>query len=275
MPNGTPVVREAAVIVLAGAALGVLFNNAGLSTRPERGIPWVAKREALPTLESLVPEDSQHTPEADATGPVEAEVTHEAGAPSAGTPPSTGAGPERTPREPSAPAATRPSGAAAAGGGTDGGQAGPSGSPPGASSPSTVAGTQAPPPAPRRSVPLPFIPSTGQPIQVELSTVKRFFDARGALFLDARDPAEFQAGHIPGALRLTNTEAQNEPERVKALPVQGRPIIAYCEGGTCEASLDLARTLIAAGHSKVLVYMGGYPEWAAAGHPVERGSGTP
>ncbi|MEK7329711.1 MAG: rhodanese-like domain-containing protein [Candidatus Eisenbacteria bacterium] len=103
--------------------------------------------------------------------------------------------------------------------------------------------------------------------------MKRFFDARAALFIDARDPAEFEAGHIPGALRLTNAEAQGEPDRMKTLPVQGRPIIAYCEGGTCEASLELARTLIEAGHRKVLVYGGGYPEWAAAGHPVERGSG--
>ena len=119
--------------------------------------------------------------------------------------------------------------------------------------------------------PLPFIPDSDQPIQVQTATAKRFFDAQAALFLDARDPAEYGAGHIPGAVRLTSPEAHTEPDRVKALPVQGRPIICYCEGGDCEASLDLARALIEAGYRKVLVYMGGYPEWAAAGHPVEKG----
>jgi rhodanese-related sulfurtransferase len=108
---------------------------------------------------------------------------------------------------------------------------------------------------------------------MEITTVKRFFDARAALFIDARDPAEYEAGHIPGALRLTNAEAQGEPDRLKSLPVQGRPIIAYCEGGACEASIELARTLIDAGYQKVLVYSGGYPEWSAAGYPVERGNG--
>jgi rhodanese-related sulfurtransferase len=108
---------------------------------------------------------------------------------------------------------------------------------------------------------------------VQTATVKRFFDARAALFLDARDPAEYEKGHIPGAIRLTNPEAQNEPERMKALPVEGRPTIVYCEGGACEASLDLARFLLESGFKKVLVYMGGYPEWEAAGYPIERGSG--
>jgi rhodanese-related sulfurtransferase len=59
---------------------------------------------------------------------------------------------------------------------------------------------------------------------------------------------------------------------MKALPAQGRPIICYCEGGACEASLDLAKTLIDAGYKRVLVYMGGFPEWSAAGQPVEKGS---
>jgi rhodanese-related sulfurtransferase len=128
-------------------------------------------------------------------------------------------------------------------------------------------------PEPRRAAPPPFVPESDQPIQVQVATVKRFYDARAALFLDARDPAEYEAGHIPGAIRLTNPEAQNEPERLQALPVNGRPIICYCEGGACEASLDLARFLIESGYRKVLVYMGGYPEWAAAGHPVEKGKG--
>ena len=108
---------------------------------------------------------------------------------------------------------------------------------------------------------------------MQVGTVKRFFDARAALVLDARDPAEYEKGLIPGAIRLTNAEAQADPERLKALPVGGRPTIVYCEGGACEASLELARFLIESGFKKVLVYMGGYPEWEAAGHPVEKGSG--
>ena len=52
-----------------------------------------------------------------------------------------------------------------------------------------------------------------------------------------------------------------------------RPIIAYCGGGTCEISMGVADALIARGHRKVLVFMGGFPEWEAAGYPVVRGEG--
>ena len=47
-----------------------------------------------------------------------------------------------------------------------------------------------------------------------------------------------------------------------------------CEGGECEASRELARTLVDSGFRKVLVYTGGFPEWAASGYAVT-GSGTP
>jgi 3-mercaptopyruvate sulfurtransferase SseA len=36
--------------------------------------------------------------------------------------------------------------------------------------------------------------------------------------------------------------------------------------------MNLAFALVQAGHKKVLVYMGGYPEWQDAGLPVERGT---
>jgi rhodanese-related sulfurtransferase len=124
-------------------------------------------------------------------------------------------------------------------------------------------------------VAVPFIPESDQPIQAKLATVKTLFDAGAALFLDARDPEEYDAGHIPGALRLTRQDALSEPDRMKTLPVRGRPIVAYCAGGVCEASRDLAEVLVEAGYRKVLVYAGGFPEWAAAGYPVERGSGGP
>jgi rhodanese-related sulfurtransferase len=107
-----------------------------------------------------------------------------------------------------------------------------------------------------------------------MATVKPFFDAGAALFLDARDPAEYEAGHIPGAIRLTNADLASEPERAKTLPVAGRPIIVYCEGGECEASLEVARALVEGGYRKVLVFTGGFPEWSAAGYPVERGQGS-
>jgi len=267
MSNGTPLQRQVIMLLVAGAALGIVYNSIGLAARPPRGIRWLAVKTELPSLEEMAPPDSGM-----------AEPGAETQAPDAGNPPSP-APRSGTPATRTGVVAGRHDGRTEA---PPAGGAGTSVVPP-AGAPATPAGSADPAPGapattgsvpePRRAAPLPFIPDRDQPIQVQVATVKLFFDARAALFLDARDPAEYQKGHIPGAIRLTNPEAQNEPARMKALPVEGRPTIVYCEGGACEASLELARFLLDSGFRKVLVYMGGYPEWEAAGHPVERGSG--
>jgi len=258
--------REVFVLLVAGAVLGIAYNSIGLASRPPRGIPWVGAKAELPSLEDMTPSDSGvaapggETLAPDATRPP-------APAPVSVTPRgSTGSG-----AGPDAGSAARPHGPSSPGAGTSSPmQAGTAAPSAGSAPPAAARGSALP--EPRRVAPLPFIPDANTPIQVQVATVKRFFDAHAALFLDARDPAEYEKGHIPGAIRLTNPEAQNEPERMKALPVEGRPTIVYCEGGDCEASLELARFLLESGFKKVLVYMGGYPEWEAAGHPVGRGS---
>ena len=267
MSNQMPLRREVLVLVVAGAVLGIVHNSIGLASRPPRGIPWVAAKAELPRLEDMSPVDSATG--ASGTEPVApAAGNPPAPGPTSATPPTaTGAAPGRE-----ASGSVRTGKSPAASTGASGAEAAATPARSGGPDPNASA-TAGSAPEPRRAGPVPFIPDSDQPIQVQIATVKRFFDARAALFLDARDPAEYEKGHIPGAIRLTNAEAQNEPERMKALPVQGRPSIVYCEGGTCEASLDLARFLLESGFKKVLVYMGGYPEWEAAGHPVERGSG--
>ncbi len=273
--NESSLGRGAVLIIVAGVALGLAHNWVGLTSRPPRGIHWRATAAALPDVESLTAPGGGARDTAGGANPTSDAVTPADAAP--GTrPPAAG---DRA--APSVPGATgQPAPASAASPARTAGHvpvllrdrrpdagspASPTALPPaGGSAPITVS---------RPMGPLPFIPETDQPVQVKLALVKRFFDAGAALFIDARDPAEFEAGHIPGALRMTQADAAADPERVKALPARGRPIIVYCEGGTCEASLDVARVLVEAGFRKVLVFMGGFPEWAAAGHPVERGGG--
>jgi rhodanese-related sulfurtransferase len=118
---------------------------------------------------------------------------------------------------------------------------------------------------------LPEVPELDRPVQIRMDAVKRLFDAGAVLIVDAREPDEYAAGHIAGALSMPFDEATAEPERLEGLDTGGRPIVTYCGGGTCEVSLGLAWELIAAGQTRVVVYVGGYGEWAEAGHPVEQG----
>ncbi len=249
MRGETSLGRGIATIVIAGALLGVAYNGAGLLSRPSRGIPWIAARTALPDLDSL---------SAGAGGPAAPSAPGDSAAPPPASPAETPALARReAPKPPEAAHATATAP-----------EAGATPPDPAAKQPEPV---RQPPAQAQARPPLPFIPESDQPVQVKLATAKLLFDAGGALFLDAREPTDFEAGHIPGALQMTREDALNDPDRVKALPVRGRPIVTYCDGGPCESSLELARALVGAGYRKVLVFAGGYPEWVAAGHPVERG----
>ena len=118
---------------------------------------------------------------------------------------------------------------------------------------------------------LPEIPDLDRPVQIRLEAVKRLFDAGAALFVDAREPAEYASACIPGAVSLPYDEVTSEPERLAALDPGGRAIVVYCGGGACELSLELAWELIHNGQRRVAVYMGGFPEWMEAGYPVAPG----
>jgi rhodanese-related sulfurtransferase len=121
---------------------------------------------------------------------------------------------------------------------------------------------------------LPTLPDLGRPIQMQLSVVKKFFDADAALFLDAREDWEYREGHIPGAVHLPFDQAVTDPARLEALEADGRPMIVYCGGGECELSINLAWELIQAGHGPVTYFQGGYPEWVENGFPVAQGAGS-
>jgi hydroxyacylglutathione hydrolase len=89
---------------------------------------------------------------------------------------------------------------------------------------------------------------------------------RGAVILDVRSRAEWDAGHIPGAEHVA---LGSLPERLPGLPA-GRPLVVHCQGSSRAA---IAASLLAAnGIDDVVSLAGGFSEWSASGLPVERGA---
>ena len=119
---------------------------------------------------------------------------------------------------------------------------------------------------------VPDVPDIGRPVQIGNEKVKAFFDAKAATIIDARDPSEYAQGHIPGAVNMPFEQVATDTERLEKFDAQGKPIIIYCGGGTCEVSMNLAFSMVSAGQKKVLVYMGGWPDWASSGYPVATGA---
>lgn len=84
--------------------------------------------------------------------------------------------------------------------------------------------------------------------------------------LDVRPEDEFRAGHLPGAL---NIALEDLGDRLADVPAE-RQIIAYCRGPYCVLSFEAARLLRASGFDARRLG-DGFPEWKAAGRPVESG----
>ncbi len=116
------------------------------------------------------------------------------------------------------------------------------------------------------------IPDVGRPIQIQIAKVKALFDAKAGTIIDAREPVDYKEGHIPGAINLPYDEVVTDPERLEKFDPEGKPIIVYCGGGTCELSMNLGFALVNAGKKKVLVFMGGWPEWSTSGYPIAKGA---
>lgn len=99
---------------------------------------------------------------------------------------------------------------------------------------------------------------------VSLPELKQGLADGSILLVDVREPNEFAAGHIPGA--ILNPLQKFDP---KALPQEsGKRVVLACRaGGRSLKALELAQ---AAGRDDVRAhYPGGFDGWAKAGEKVE------
>lgn len=85
--------------------------------------------------------------------------------------------------------------------------------------------------------------------------------------LDVRPEDEFKLGHLPGALNIPLPALERH---LADLP-HDREIIAYCRGRYCVLSFEAVATLRARGFI-VRRLEDGFPEWKAAGLPIESAS---
>lgn len=87
--------------------------------------------------------------------------------------------------------------------------------------------------------------------------------------LDVRPADEFAQGHLP---RARNIPLRALARRLGELPKK-REIVAYCRGPYCVLAFEAAALLRRKGF-QVRRLEDGFPEWQAAGLPVERGSAS-
>jgi rhodanese-related sulfurtransferase len=88
--------------------------------------------------------------------------------------------------------------------------------------------------------------------------------AEGAYVLDVRQPDEYEAGHVAGAVLVPLGELES---RLGEVP-SDRPLLVICKSGG--RSANAVKALTGAGYDATNV-AGGTMAWIDAGHPVAEG----
>lgn len=83
-----------------------------------------------------------------------------------------------------------------------------------------------------------------------------------AVWIDARERGAYEAGHIPGAILLNETEWNTLLPGFFARWAPGHPVVVYCDSRQCDTSHHVAdRLREEAGLPEVHVLFGGWETW--------------
>jgi len=86
--------------------------------------------------------------------------------------------------------------------------------------------------------------------------------------LDNRSVADYDAGHIEGAVRLIDTDITGEADIAAHVADKSAPVLFYCNGLSCGRAAKAAEMAIGYGYSNVNYYALGMTEWRSLGLPL-------
>ncbi len=120
-----------------------------------------------------------------------------------------------------------------------------------------------------------WVQAAVSPMTVEGATTVNAAEAKklwedGAIFLDTRKAADWEAGHIPEAIHMDRKNpAVYNTESLQKLAAKDEPIVSYCNGERCLRSSKTAADLVKLGYKNVYYFRDGFPAWNDAGYPIE------
>ena len=120
-----------------------------------------------------------------------------------------------------------------------------------------------------RSVGEVVVLESAEPPLVEIERAMEVLDKGAAIFVDAREPAFYELGHVPGAVSLPRAGFKEAYPAFAKRAGKDQPLMVYCSESSCVDSLMVAKALMRLGYAQVEVFHGGWDEWEAAGQPQE------
>ena len=103
--------------------------------------------------------------------------------------------------------------------------------------------------------------------------IQAAIDDPNNLVIDVREPAEFQQGHLPGAINLPRGLLEFKISGDSSLQNLDRPIIVYCK--TSGRAALSAVALQAMGFRNVVSLAGGFDAWCAEGRKTVKPAEVP
>ncbi len=109
--------------------------------------------------------------------------------------------------------------------------------------------------------------------EISLEEARKAFLSSRVVFLDARSLEAYREGHIRGAYSLPWESVEQLADEVLAHIPREATIVAYCDGESCDLSMNLATELYFRGYENVRVLVNGWTRWKRTGLPVSHGDG--
>lgn len=122
---------------------------------------------------------------------------------------------------------------------------------------------------------LPLVASPRQPPKAEsfipLDQARQLWQRGDVFFFDAREPADYAAGHIGNALNLPAQSFAQHFVGIAPLLTPAAELVLYCDGADCDLSHRLRESLHALGYTNTHLLFNGWTAWRQAGLPISLG----
>ena len=105
--------------------------------------------------------------------------------------------------------------------------------------------------------------------EISIEAAWRLFQTQEAIFADSRHRADFEAGHIQGAVHLYAADADIWLSDLLSTTDAQTPVVTYCDGEDCQLARELAKLLLLNGFENVRYLKNGWTLWRERGLPTQ------
>ena len=102
--------------------------------------------------------------------------------------------------------------------------------------------------------------------KISKNKVEKLLDT-DTVFIDARLTADYQAGHLKGAINIPVNASDEEYQKTTSHIDKNARIIIYCQSAGCPFAQKITFRMQADGYSHISIFKGGWQKWSADNNP--------